>query len=70
MVLLIIILLFLAKRKHNVHQLAQTFSCSYESRDLTPSLSIITPARQSVSQSVSMWDSQQAEATGMNIKPR
>lgn len=66
---LLIIILFLAKMKHSVHQLAQTFSCSYESHDLTPSRTIITPARQSDSQSVSMWHSQQAEATGMNIKP-
>jgi len=63
--LLSIALLFLAKRKHNVHQLAESFSCSYESHDLTPSHTIITPASQSVSQTAS----QQAEATTMNIMP-
>ena len=60
MALLIITLLFLTQRKHNVHQLAQNFSCSYKSHDLTLSLMIIiiiiiiiiviTPASQSVSQ--------------------
>lgn len=71
MALLIITLLFLTQRKHNVHQLAQTFSCSYKSHDLTLSLMIIiiiiviTPASQSVSQTARKLKLQQLTAAGV-----
>ena len=70
MALLIITLLFPTQRKHNVHQLAQTFSCSYKSHDLTLSLMIIiiiviTPASQSVSQTARKLKLQQLTAAGV-----
>jgi len=55
-----------------VHQLAQTFSCSYKSHDLTLSLMIviiiiivITPASQSVSQTARKLKLQQLTAAGV-----